>query len=254
MAVDIIKAIFLGTVEGITEFLPISSTGHLILLNNWVSFDPTFTKMFDVVIQLGAVIAVVFYFRKKIWRKDIWQKILVAVIPAIVLGALFGSIIEEKLFNPLVVACALILGGIVLVYIEKNNRDYKYNSILEFSWKIAFIIGLIQSIAMVPGISRAAATIIGAMFLGVSRVIAVEFSFFLAIPTMVAASGYSLLKHGSNLDPNEFVTLLVGFITAFLVALAVIKYFIKYVQKHNFKSFGYYRIILGIVVVFYFFI
>lgn len=190
MFLDIIKAVILGLVEGFTEFLPISSTGHLIIVNKWLSFAPSFTAMFDVVIQLGAILAVIIVFWKKLWpftkdkaeRADvlgIWYKTILAVVPALVFGALFGSIIEEKLFNPMVVAVALIVGGIILILVDKKETpNSTVLSVKDISYRTAFCIGLFQCLAMVPGTSRAAATIIGAMLLGASRVVAVEFSFF----------------------------------------------------------------------------
>ena len=263
MVISIIKALVLGMVEGITEFLPISSTGHLILVNQWISFSESFTKMFDIVIQLGAILAVVVYFWSKLWpfgreetkKSEIfstWKKTIVGVIPAIVIGGLLGSFIENKLFNPWVVAGALIVGGIILIIMERRKGNIRFDAVTQIPYLTVLYIGLIQCLSMIPGTSRAAATIIGAMLLGASRSVAVEFSFFLAIPTMIAASGYSLLKHGSSITGSEIVLLIVGFISAFLVALFVIKFFMKYVQSHDFKIFGYYRIILGALVLLYF--
>ncbi len=265
MFLEIIKAVILGIVEGVTEFLPISSTGHLIIVNQWLSFSQSFTAMFDVVIQLGAILAVIVVFWKKLWpfSKDeqtqaitlnvlntqIWYKTLLAVLPALVLGALFAGTIEEKLFNPVTVAIALVVGGIILLIVERRRPSaapLAFTSAI--SYRTAFLIGLFQCLAMIPGTSRSAATIIGAMILGASRAVAVEFSFFLAIPTMLAASAYSLLKYDLVLSVNEMLVLIVGFITAFLTALAVIKFFLNYIQKHDFKVFAYYRIALGLVI------
>lgn len=260
---DAIKAVILGLVEGLTEFLPISSTGHLILVNQFVTFDKTFTILFDVVIQLGAIMAALVYFWKKLWpfssdkikNKEIisiWYKIIVAVLPALVFGALFGNFIENKLFNPWVVAIALLIGGIIILIIEKRKPQPKIDSISNISYKTAFFIGLIQCLSLIPGTSRSASTIIGAMVFGASRVVATEFSFFLAIPTMFAASAYSLLKYKAALDSHQIIILAIGFIVSFIAALAVIRFFIKYVQKHNFKIFGYYRIVLGLLIIVYF--
>lgn len=260
---DAIKAIVLGIVEGITEFLPISSTGHLILVNQFITFDEQFTKLFDIVIQLGAILAVVVYFWKRLWpftnNKEennkiwnIWFKSVIGVLPAIVIGLFFANKIEEKLFNPWTVAITLLLGGLVILYIERKNLKPKILSISDLTFKTAFFIGIIQCLSMIPGTSRSGATIIGALVLGASRVVATEFSFFLAIPTMVAASGYSLLKYRELLNVQQFLVLGTGFIVSFVVALAVIKFLINYVQKNNFKVFGYYRIILGIVLIIYF--
>jgi undecaprenyl-diphosphatase len=265
MLIEIIKAIILGVVEGLTEFLPISSTGHLILINEWVSFSATFTKVFDVVIQLGAILAVIVYFWPKLWpfgknvtetdKKrifTIWWKTIVGVIPALVIGAALGSWIESKLFNPWVVAGALIVGGLIIIFVERKQIAVKFASVADMPWSIVIYIGLRQCLAMIPGTSRAAATIIGALLLGISRVVAVEFSFFLAIPTMIAASSYSLLKHGAAMSGGELVLLAIGFVTSFAVALFVIRFFVKYIKVHDFKAFGYYRIVLGVLVVIYF--
>lgn len=264
---DFVNSIILGIVEGVTEFLPISSTGHLIIVNRFIDFTGRFANTFDVVIQLGAILSVVVYFRKRLFpfgahvtpeqRKQIftlWFKAVVGVIPALILGAVFGSIIEEKLFNPITVSLALVVGGIVMIYLENRKRDSRINSISELTYKTAFAIGFIQCLAMIPGTSRSAATIIGAMFLGASRLVAAEFSFFLAIPTMVAASAYSLLKAGGNLSLHEIGLLVTGFIVSFIVALAVIAVFMRYITKHDFKPFAYYRIMLGTIILGYFFL
>ncbi len=262
---DILISIILGIVEGITEFLPISSTGHLILVNKFVDFEGNFAHMFDVVIQLGAILAVVIYFWKRLvpfgshktseektatW--NLWWKVLVAVIPALLIGGTIGKHIEEKLFNPYVVAVALIVGGILLLWIENTLRESKINSIAALSYRTAFLIGLIQCLAMIPGTSRSAATIMGAILLGSSRVVAAEFSFFLAIPTMVAATAYSIMKSGLHLSSHEIMLTGIGFVVSFLVAWAVIAAFMKYISKNNFKPFGYYRIVLGALVLGYF--
>jgi len=249
LLLDTIKAVVLGIVEGFTEFLPISSTGHLILVNQWLTFSKDFTNLFDIFIQLGAILAVVVFFFKRLQQKDIWIKAIIGVIPALILGFLFAGIIEEKLFNPLTVATTLLLGGIIILLIENKNHTPKINSIKELGVKTILIIGLIQSLAMIPGVSRSGATIIGALLLGASRVVATEFSFFLAIPTMLAASGYSLLKYHSILSVDKIYILLIGFFVSFIVALAVIKFFIGYVQKNNFKIFGWYRIAFSIIII-----
>ncbi len=255
---DFIKAAILGAVEGLTEFLPISSTGHLIIVNNWISFSESFTQMFDVVIQLGAILAVVVYFWKQLWpfQKNadvktvfsLWKKAIVGCLPAILLGALFGSLIEKKLFNPLTVATALIVGGIIIIVVEQKKRVSKFNSIADLKYPTILAIGFIQCLAMIPGTSRSAATIVGALLLGASRTVAAEYSFFLAIPTMVAATGYSFLKHHAALSGHEMVILAFGFVVAFMTALWVIKFFMNYVRTKSFTPFGWYRIILGIIV------
>jgi len=256
-------AIILGIVEGFTEFLPISSTGHLILVNQFISFSKQFTLLFDIVIQLGAILAVIVYFWKRLWPftsdksknkeiLNIWYKTIAGVLPAIVFGALFASKIEEKLFNPWVVAIALLVGGLIILFIERKNRTPKITSINNLSYKTAFFIGLIQCLSMIPGTSRSAATIIGGIIFGASRVVATEFSFFLAIPTMIAASAWSLFKYRALLSLSQVSILSVGFVVSFIVALVVIKFLISFVQKNNFKIFGYYRIILGIIIIAYF--
>lgn len=261
---DFLSAIILGIVEGFTEFLPVSSTGHLIIVNQFIKFSEQFTNMFDVVIQLGAILAVVVYFRKrlipgsdfkssknqKIFR--LWKKTIVGVIPALALGFLFGDYIEEHLFNTTVVAITLIVGGIILLFIEKRKPFIRFSTIEQLSYRTAFFIGFIQCMAMIPGTSRSAATIIGAMLLGASRIVAAEFSFYLAIPTMVAASGYTLLKSGMLLSTHEILVLACGFFVAFVVAWMVIAAFMNYVSKKDFKPFGYYRIVLGLIVLVYF--
>ena len=263
MFIGIIKAIVLGVVEGVTEFLPISSTGHLILINRWINFSPSFTAMFDVVIQLGAVLAVVIYFWPRLWPfgKDqarrqttlkIWSKTIIGVVPAIVLGGLFGKMIEDKLFSPWVVAIMLLFGGVIILYLEKKHLYVRFNSVHEIPLQTAFLIGLIQCLSMIPGTSRAAATIIGAIILGASRTAAVEFSFFLAIPTMVAAAGYSLLKHGAAMTSAELIILITGFVVAFIVALIVIKLFLNYIKQRNLRPFGYYRMAIGTLILIFF--
>jgi undecaprenyl-diphosphatase len=253
---DIFVSIILGIVEALTEFLPISSTGHLILVNQFLNFsqniDEQFTYTFDVVIQLGAILAVVVYFFKRFNNIELWKKIIYAVIPALIIGFLLSDIIEDLLFNPYIVAVALIIGGIIILVIESKKNIDKIDQVEKINYKKALLIGLIQCLAMIPGTSRSAATIIGGRLLGASRLAAAEFSFFLAIPTMIAASGYSLLKSSSSFTSTEYIILAVGFIVSFLGALLVIKFFLQYITKHDFKIFGYYRIVLGIIVLIYF--
>jgi len=255
---EFLKAIVLGLIEGVTEFLPISSTGHLILANQWIAFSEDFTKTFDVVIQFGAILAVVVMYWKKIWpvtHKKIdrtvlktWAKILVAVAPAIMLGGLFGSVIKEALFNPIVVALALIIGGIALMFIEWGHHTEHIKSIDRMSYKTAFFIGGVQCLALIPGTSRSAATIIGALMLGVTRPVAAEFSFLLAIPTLAAASIYTLMKDGVLLTSNEIGLLIVGFIAAFVSAFFVIRAFLHFIQTKDFLPFAYYRIVFGLLM------
>jgi len=261
---DFISASILGIVEGITEFLPISSTGHLIIVNQFIGFTGQFAKMFDVVIQLGAILSVVVYFWKRLIPLgnnkpsknqrifDLWKKTLVGVIPALGIGFLVGKYIEKLLFNTTVVAIALIVGGLILVYTENKRPSVRITSIQHLSYRTAFFIGLIQCLAMIPGTSRSAATIIGAMLLGATRVVAAEFSFYLAIPTMVAASGYTLLKSRMLLTSHELLVVACGFFVSFIIAWMVIAGFMNYVSKRDFKPFAYYRIVLGIFVLMYF--
>ncbi len=257
------QSLIQGIVEGITEFLPVSSTGHMILVNDtFLRMEKPFADVLEIVIQLGAILSVVVYFRKKIfdglfssltspaWR--LWYKVLAAVVPALILGAAFGGLLQEYLFNPLTVAIMLILGGLALLIMENPNivkhREKPVDTVDQLSWKRAVGIGLAQCIAMIPGTSRSAATIIGGMAFGCSRSLAAEFSFFLAIPTMIAASGYSLLKHGMALTCQQWIALGIGFVTAFFVAWAVIAFFMSFIRKHDFRLFGYYRIGLGLVI------
>ena len=257
---DFIKALILGIVEGVTEFLPISSTGHLILVNQWIAFDEQFTTLFDVVIQLGAILAVAVAFRKELFSfsknetLSLWKKVIFAVIPSLGIGALCYDTIEKNLFNPWVVAFALVAGGIVLLLLEKNPKEKPIQTFEALNLKTALLIGFLQCIAMIPGTSRSAVTIIGAMLLGCSRVIAAEFSFFLAIPTMVAASGYTLLKQGFCLTSHALITLSIGFWTSFFIAWIVIEVFLNYVRKKDFKPFAWYRIVLGSLILFLFYL
>ncbi len=257
---DFVAALILGIIEGITEFLPISSTGHLILANERFSFDdPRFAAMFDIVIQSGAILSVILYFRRrllpsgeKVRRKQVfslWRRAIVGVVPAIFFGALFGTFIEEHLFTPFVVASALFIGGILLILIEKQKCAVHITNAEEIPLRTAFLIGLIQCLALIPGVSRSAATIIGAMLLGVSRVAAAEFSFFLAVPTLLAATAYSILKHGAIVGSHQLLVLAIGFSVSLLTAYAVIALFMRWITTHTFIPFGWYRIALGMAVI-----
>jgi undecaprenyl-diphosphatase len=254
---DVITATILGIVEGVTEFLPISSTGHLIILNRWFSFTEPFTEMFDIVVQLGAVLAALVYFWPRLspvisGNMDTWKKSLFAVIPALILGAMFGDFISVYLFSPTIVAIALIIGGLIIITAETFEKRVIITTMPEMSYRTALSIGLIQCLALVPGTSRSAATIVGGLFLGASRPLAAEFSFFLAIPTIIAASGYSIITHGLSIGSQETFILTVGLLVSFAVAWAVIKVFMRYIQNHDFKVFGYYRILIGILVIIFF--
>lgn len=276
---EILKAIFYGIVEGITEWLPVSSTGHLILVEELIPFNGTsenFFGMFDVVIQLGAIMAVVVLFWKEIWpfaltkkerektgnpsivKMDImtlWFKILVSCVPAAVIGVLFSDVFDALFYNYFCVALALIVFGIAFIIIENWNkgRDTKVNSLAEISYQTALMIGVFQLIAAVfPGTSRSGATIVGALLIGVSRTVAAEFTFFLAIPVMFGASLLKLVKFGFAFTSLELALLLIGMIVAFLVSLFVLRFLMGYIKKHDFKVFGWYRIALGLVVILYF--
>ncbi len=257
-------AILMGIVEGLTEFLPVSSTGHLILVNHFLALPEHLDVLFTVVIQLGAILSVVVYFRAKLvpQSKDanqaaealaLWKKTLVAVLPAVLVGAILGAHMEAWLFKPGIVASMLILGGLALVAIENRRRRPRIHGFSDFSYKLALAIGLIQCLAMVPGVSRSAATIVGALLLGCSRVVAAEFSFFLAIPTMAAAAAYELFFSRVSLSVQDGILLALGFVTAFFVAASAIRVFMHYAQKKDFRIFGYYRIALGALILWYFY-
>lgn len=273
--VEILKAVLFGIVEGITEWLPISSTGHLILLNEFVTLDVTeeFWSMFEVVIQLGAILAVVvlfwnkifpFYFGKKaeenggVVRKDVfvlWFKIIAACIPAAIVGLAFDDVLEKYFYNYQTVAVMLILFGILFIIIENLNKGKKpkIRSLKDITYTTAIIIGVFQLIAAVfPGTSRSGATIVGALLIGVSRTVAAEFTFFLAIPVMFGASLLKIVKFGFSFTGMELAILLTGMLVAFIVSVVVIKFLMGYIKKHDFKVFGWYRIILGILVLVYF--
>jgi undecaprenyl-diphosphatase len=251
---DYFQAVVLAVVEGFSEFLPISSTGHLVLTSKVLGISQTdFVKSFEVIIQLGAILAIVYLYREKIRKnKKIWKPVLLAFIPTAIVGLAFYNIIKNYLLgNEMVTVWALAIGGVVMIFVEimfnKSIRDWKIKKIESISNRNAVLIGLFQSLSIVPGVSRAAATIIGAMLLGTNRKTAVEFSFLLAIPTMFAATGLDLIKSDFNFTPNEWGLLSVGFIGSFFVAILAVKFFIKFVQNHTFIPFGIYRIILALV-------
>ncbi|HBF7897388.1 undecaprenyl-diphosphate phosphatase [Clostridioides difficile] len=266
---EIFKAVILGIVQGITEWLPVSSTGHMILINEFIklNFSNTFINTFLVVIQFGSILAVLVIFFRKLNPFDsaknikqkketvrLWLKVIIAVIPSGVIGILFEDDIDRVFFNSTVVAIALIVYGIIMIGLEKRNKRPKYKDFSQVTYKLALCIGLFQCLALIPGTSRSGSTIIGAVLLGTSRYVAAEFSFFLAIPTMLGASALKLLKAGFGFTGFEWLILGVGSIVAFVVSIVVIKFFMDYIKKHDFKVFGYYRIVLGIVVLAYFFL
>lgn len=262
MDTEIFKAAILGVVEGVTEFLPISSTGHLILAGDMIGFTSETAKTFEVFIQLGAILAVVWFYREKVSSsiKGIGSEktnrfllnLLIAFLPAAFVGFLTHSFIKHYLFKPLTVAAALIGGGIAILVIERVARRTVVMDVDDVSFKQALGIGLAQTLSLFPGVSRAGATIMGAMCFGLERKAATEFSFFLAIPTMFAATSYDLLKNLHNLTAGDLPIFAIGFIVSFFSALVVIKAFLGFVTKHTFDSFAVYRIIFGAVVFFYY--
>lgn len=249
---DLIQVLILSLVEGLTEFLPISSTGHLVLTSNLLKIPQTdFVKSFEVIIQLGAILAVVFLYWKKILNsKTLWKKILIAFLPAAVVGfSLYRVIKDIFLGNPVMTLWALFLGGILLIVFEVlwKQKDHKLDNIEDVSSKNALLIGIAQSVSVIPGVSRAGATIVGGLLTGLSRKAAVEFSFLLAIPTMFAATLLDLKESAFNFSSQEFLLLGIGFVGAFITALIAVKFFIKYVQNHTFIPFGVYRIVLSVL-------
>ena len=273
---EIIKAIILGIVEGVTEWLPVSSTGHMILVDEFLKLNVSkeFMEMFLVVIQLGAILAVILLYWKKIFpfkfdngvkvEKDtiiMWVKILIACVPAAIVGLLWDDYLNALFYNPTTVAIMLILFGILFIVIENYNKDKnpKINSLTEITYTVAVMIGLFQLIAAVfPGTSRSGATIIGALLIGVSRTVAAEYTFFLAIPVMLGASALKLVKFGLKtgfvMTGSELTILLVGMIVAFIVSILAIKFLMSYIKNNDFKVFGWYRIVLGILVLAYFYV
>lgn len=246
----ILHAIILGIIEGLTEFLPISSTGHMILTSSILGIPETeFVKTFEIAIQIGAILAVLsLYFKKLIMSPPLWGKLIVAFIPTGIVGFLAYETIKMYLFNPLTVSISLIVGGVILILLNKwTERKSSYASIEKVSYIDALKIGVIQCLSMIPGTSRAAATIFGGVFAGFDRKQAAEFSFLLAIPTMAAATGYDLLKSGITFSSGEWQLLSIGFITALISAIFAVRWFIAFLTKHGFKLFGYYRIVIGIL-------
>lgn len=256
---DFVNAFILAVVEGITEFLPISSTGHLILVESMLTLgdDETFTETFIIIIQLPAILSVCVYFWSTLWPFEegklspravsLWSKVVVAFLPAAVLGFLLNDFIEA-MFNDLVVAVALIVGGIILIAAERRKHAGHIDSMESLSYRQALAIGFIQCLAMIPGTSRSGATIIGGLLLGASRSVAAEFSFFLAIPTMLGATTFKLVKSGFDFDTRQWLLIGLGSVVSFVVAYAVIAFLMAYIQKHTFTAFGVYRIILGTIV------
>lgn len=249
---DFLQTIILSIVEGLTEFLPISSTGHLILASNILKIPQTeFIKSFEIIIQLGAILAVVFlYWKKVITNTKLWPKLAVAFLPTGIIGVLFYKLIKGFLLgNQSIVLLALFIGGALLIILEKAYKEQTthISNVDQISSKQAFLIGLCQSVSIIPGVSRAAATIIGGMFLGLKRTTAVEFSFLLAIPTMAAATGLDLIKSDFSFTTNEYILLAIGLLGSFITALFAVKFLLKFVQTHTFIPFGIYRILLALL-------
>ncbi len=290
MIIDFIKVLILSIVEGVTEFLPVSSTGHLILVNQFVKLEPEgFSNAFNIIIQLGAILSVVVIYFKRLnpWDREkteryfprnydklngqsrfyfrlthpdkktieLWKRVIVGILPAMVLGLLFDDFIDEHLFNPMVVATMLLVWGLIIIFVEKRNKrdkGFRHDNIAMVSYKTVLAIGFFQTLAMIPGTSRSAATIMGAMILGLSRSAAAEFSFFLAIPTMLGATFLKVVKNFGGFTAYQWLLILLGMVLSFLVAYFVIKKFMAYIRNNDFIPFGIYRIILAIIVFVYF--
>ena len=272
MIFELIKSFILGIVQGITEWLPGSSTGHMLLVDEFLKLDfpKDFTDMFFVVIQFGSILAVlVLYFdklnpfskhknekqKRQTWA--LWEKVIIACIPAGVVGILFDDLIHDLLYGPIVIAIALIVYGILFIVLENSHPTPTTTSLEKLSFKKAFCVGMFQMLSLIPGTSRSGSTILGAVFLGCERSVAAEFSFFLAIPVMLGASGLKMIKYGLNytgfaFTSSELIVLLLGSAVAFVVSLLVVRFLMNYIRKHDFKVFGYYRIVLGILVLLYF--
>lgn len=268
---EILKAVLIGIVQGITEWLPISSTGHMILFEHFVKFQssPEFMEMFRVMIQLGSIMAVLLlYFHKlnpfspkKTVKErrgtiDLWVKVLIASMPAAVIGLLFDDLLDQYLYNYVIVALTLIIYGVLFIVVENRhqNKNARINTFKQLTYRDAIMIGAFQVLALIPGTSRSGATIMGAILIGTSRLVATEFSFFLAIPVMFGASLLKLVKFGFGFTLLEFTTLFTGMFVAFVVSLFAIRFLIGYLKKNDFKVFGYYRIVLGILVLLIFLI
>lgn len=252
----LLKALILGIVEGITEFLPISSTGHMIIVGDLLNFNSESGKVFEIVIQFAAILAVCWDYRQRLIqavgglaRDPLQQRfvmlLIIAFLPAGVLGLLFHHAIKTYLFNPITVATALVIGGVVIIYLEKRRHTIRINSVDDMNWKQALPIGFAQSLAMIPGVSRAGATIMGGLVLGLSRKSATEFSFFLAIPTMTAATLYDVYKNWSSLHAGDLPVFVVGFIASFIAAMITVRALLRFVAHHTFIPFAWYRIVFG---------
>jgi undecaprenyl-diphosphatase len=255
----LVKALILGIVEGITEFLPVSSTGHLILVGDLLDFNNEKGKLFEIVIQCGAILAIVWEYRARLalvvvrlpadpQARRFATNLLIAFLPLAILGLLFGKAIKEVLFKPVPVAVAFIVGGFIILWAERRKHEITVESVDEMTWSDALKIGLAQTLALIPGTSRAGATIIGGLFFGLSRRAATEFSFFLAIPVLFAASAYELFKHRSTLSADDLGIVGVGLVAAFASAFVCVRWLLRYISRHDFTVFAWYRIGFGIVV------
>src|SRR5216684_5415717 len=247
---EILNALILGVVEGLTEFLPISSTGHLILASDLLGANDERGKVFDIAIQTGAILAVIWEYRARFFRVDpkLWLNLIVAFIPAAVLGLAFGATIKAHLFSAVPVASAFIVGGLIILFVERKKLPFRVDSTEAMTWLDALKVGIAQCFALIPGTSRSGATIIGGMLFGLSRKAATEFSFFLAVPTLIAAGGYDLLKHRALFSAQDLAPLGVGLVVAFASAFVLIRWLIRYVATHDFRPFAWYRVVFGIAV------
>ena len=255
----LLKAAILGIVEGLTEFLPISSTGHLILAGELLNFNDDKGKAFLIVIQIGAMLAVMWQYRVRFTSLTIGlfsrrndqifvAKLFVAFLPAAIVGLLFGDLIKANFFGSIPVALALIAGAIVILVVERWYKSWRIDSVDDMTWRDALLIGLAQCCALIPGVSRAGATIIGGMLCGLSRGAATEFSFFLAVPTLIAAGGYDLIKHRQEFAAGDAAVLAVGLIVSFIAALICVRWLLRFIATHNFNVFAWYRIVLGVII------
>lgn len=254
-----VQALILGIVEGLTEFLPISSTGHQIIVADLLDFGGERAMAFNIIIQLGANLAVVWEFRRKIFdvvtglptqrnAQRFTVNLLIAFLPAVVLGVIFADLIHEYLFNPITVAAALVVGGVIMLWAERRQHEVHASSVDEINWKDALKVGFAQCLAMIPGTSRSGATIIGGLLFGLSRKTATEFSFFLAMPTMVGAAVYSGYKYRHLFQPDDLPVFAVGFITSFIFAMIAVKGLLKFIANHSYAAFAWYRIVFGLLI------
>ena len=268
LELQLIKAFLLGIVEGLTEFIPVSSTGHLILIGHWINFESTESRVFEVVIQLGAILAVIWLFRQRVFellkgslqrdpvQLSFMRNLIIAFLPAAVIGGLFIRHIKSLFFHPGVVVVTLFVGGLIMLWVERKRDKPVVRSAVSLetiSWKQALGVGFAQCLAMIPGTSRSGATIIGGMVAGIERKTATEFSFFLAMPTMLAAAIYDSYKHINEIGQADAMAIAVGFVAAFLSALLVVRAVMAFVSRHTYRAFGWYRIVLSLVVAYFIF-